>query len=711
MGFQTVYTGVLAPTSGVKIDQGKVGLLVKMVKKESNKRKRDNSRRSELENVSVEGELKNNDSFTPFEKSNPIFENYYRLQQICTENEFQDFIHSLSSQLPTTLRVNISHPLHSLLEFLLNAETEKLYNNNAIFNLKRLSKNCKLYLITEYSRKMLKKESQLAKLHSFIVSQDEFGTLSSQELVSMLPCICLDPKPGHFVLDLCSAPGSKSTQILDMILSSRDDQLGIACKKGLLICNDVSSKRLDTLSSRLSRIPSPNVLITCIDASFFPTFKPSKTTITSPFQFDRILVDSICSGDGTLRKNPDIWTIWKPEKALSLHKKQVSLLSRAFKLLKNGGKLVYSTCSLNPIENEAVISTLLRKFPDAKLISPTNLDEREFEISKGLRTWGVHFELKEQNKLQLFDTLDEVPDTPFKEKLTESMFPDKEWYESDNFMRCFRVLPHRNDTGGFFFAVVQKNGPDEIPQIEQRSESSSCKYETVETKDLEPILSFYGLDNQNIQGKLMKGIENFPSKIKNHLNSINSIEKSSFVKRKSHDKTIYLIGEDVSKLIMNYNLELDLRSVGIRAFEYLKGKISGDGRCKWRINQNSSSYLVRLMKRRLIFVSISLLDLLDDENKFIGGKEILDLEKKGELLGLKELCSGISQEKKLESGGILVVILPPSIINYGGNSKVNPNFKELDQGVPLSGILYEDSGINFFVSKNEIKSIKELILI
>ncbi|KAK9171419.1 NOL1/NOP2/sun family protein [Cryptosporidium meleagridis] len=682
-----------------------------MVKEENNKRKRENSGKPELENVSFEEELKSNDSFTPIEKSNPIFEKYYRLQQICTENEFQDFIHSLSSQLPITLRVNISHPLHSLLEFLLNTEPEKLYNNNAIFNKKRLSKNCKLYLITQYSRKMLKKESQLAKLHSFIVSQDEFGTLSSQELVSMLPCICLDPKPGHFILDLCSAPGSKSTQILDMILSSTDDQLGKPFKKGVLICNDVSSKRLDTLSSRLSRIPSPNVLITCIDASFFPTFKPRKTYITSLFQFDRILVDSICSGDGTLRKNPDIWTTWNPEKALSLHKKQVSLLSRAFRLLKCGGRLIYSTCSLNPIENEAVISTLLRKFSNAELISPTNLDEREFEISRGLRTWGVHSELKEQNKLQLFYTLEDVPDTPFKKKLTEDMFPDKEWLKSDNFMKCFRVLPHRNDTGGFFFAIFQKNRLDEKPQFEQKSESSICKYETIETKDLELILSFYGLDNQNIQGRLMNDIENFPSIIKNHLSNTNSIEKLSFVKRKSHDKTIYLIGEDVSELLTNYNLELDLRSVGIRAFEYLKGKISGDGRCRWRINQNSSSYLVRLMKRRLIFVSISLLDLLDDDNKLIQGKEILDLEKKGELLGLKELCSGILQEKELESGGILAVILPPSILKYGGNSKVNPKFKEFNQGVPLSGVLYEDSGISFFVSKNEMKSIKELILI
>ncbi|OII74035.1 SUN family RNA methylase [Cryptosporidium ubiquitum] len=682
----------------------------------NNKRRKANLERSEFGSPSLEVSLKDKESYTLIERFNSRFENYYRLQQICPEKEFQDFMNSLSSPLPTSLRVNVSHSLHSLLEFLLILESEKLLNetkaddNSPIFKEKRLSKNSKSYLLNQYSRKMLKRESRLAKFHDLIVSQDEFGTLSSQELVSMLPCICLDPKPGHSILDLCSAPGSKSTQILDVILSSRNNQLGLSLQKGLFICNDVSSKRLDTLSSRLARIPSPNVLITCIDASFFPSFKPSTSNNTCFFKFDRILVDSPCSGDGTLRKNLDIWTTWKPEKALSLHKKQISLLSRAFKLLKYGGRLVYSTCSLNPIENEAVISTLMKQFPEAKLIEPSNLDESELSISRGLKTWGVYCDLKEQNETQLFFTLDSVPETSFKKSLTQSMFPTKEWSESGNFMKCFRILPHKNDTGGFFFAIIEKEGVKYMSQTERGFKSSSCKYENVELDDLELILSFYGLCNQSEEGS-NGDFESFPLQIRSHLKNVEFLEKSSLVKRKSYDKTIYLIGKDVSQLICNYNLELDIRSVGIRAFEYLKGRISGEGKCKWRINQISSNYLVRLMKRRLVFVSVSLLDLLDDENRFIEGIKILDLESKGELLGLKELCSETSGEKKLESGGILVVILPPSVLKYGGSSKVNPSFQEFYQGVPLSGILYKDSGISLFVSKNEIKSIKQLILI
>lgn len=683
---------------------------------ESIKRRKSDSKRSQLVSDSLEDYFQEKEPYNFIEKFNSSFECYYRLQQICTENEFQDFMTSLSSPLPASLRVNTSHSLHSLLEFVLNFESEKLSKEakeddcDVIFKKKRLSQNCRSYSMNQFSRKMLKRESQFSKLHDLIVSQDEFGTLSSQELVSMLPCIYLDAKPGHSILDLCSAPGSKSTQILDTILSYEHTHIGLNLQKGVFICNDANSKRLDTLSSRLARIPSPNVLITCIDASFFPSFKPNANNNNSIFQFDRILVDSPCSGDGTLRKNPDIWTTWKPEKALSLHKKQISLLSRAFKLLKHGGRLVYSTCSLNPIENEAVISTFIRKFPEARLIEPSNLDENELNISRGLKTWRVYCDLKEKNEIQLFDTLDNVPEVSFKKKLTQSMFPTKEWSESESFMKCFRVLPHKNNTGGFFFVIIEKKGFNHVSQTEKGSKSSSCKYENVELQNLELILDFYGLSNQ-FREEPNKEIESFPPEIRKHLNNKESLKKSSLIKRKSHDKTIYLIGEDVSKLIYNYNLEVDIRSIGIRAFEYLKGKISGDGRCKWRINQISSNYLVKLMKRRLVFVSVSLLDLLEDDNKFIEGIKIVDLENKGELLGLRELCCEISEEKKIESGGILAIILPPSIMKYKGSSKVNPNFQEFHQGVPLSGILYEDSGISFFVSKNEIKSIKQLILI
>lgn len=685
-------------------------------KGESGKRRRDGS--GELESGFDPGKesFAGKESCVPAEGFNPIFEKYYRFQQICAEEEFQDLIASLSSPLPSSLRVNMSHPLRSLLEYVLNVESEKQLEEDpgrVLIREKRLGQSCKSYVVSQYSRKMLKRESNLTDLHSLIVSQDAFGTISSQELVSMLPCVFLDVQPGHFVLDICSAPGSKSTQILDEIISSRDNHLGINLQKGVFICNDVSPKRLDTLSSRISRIPSPNVLITCIDASFFPTFKSNVDGELPMFRFDRVLVDSPCSGDGTLRKNPDIWITWKPEKALSLHKKQVSLLSRAFKLLKPGGRLVYSTCSLNPVENEAVVSTLLCQFSEARLVEPPNLIEGQLRISRGLPKWKVYCDLKDQNGLQLFDALESVPEVPFRERLTGDMFPSREWLESGSFKKCFRVLPHRDDTGGFFFAVIEKEGGiSQVSHSEKKAQFSPLKYEQVELEDFELISEFYGFRSETGEVGSAEDIEHFPPEIRSHLEGVGFIRRSSLVRRKAHDKTIYLIGEDVSGLIRNYSLEVDLRSVGVRAFEYLKGKISGDGKCKWRINQMSSNYLVRFMRRRLIFVSVSLLDLLDqDREGLLRREEVLGLEKKGELLGLRELCSETSGERRLESGGVLVVVVPPKILKYGGDGRVNPSFQELHQGIPLSGILYDDSGISLFVSKSEIKSIKQLVLI
>ncbi|KAJ1613499.1 putative RNA methylase [Cryptosporidium canis] len=686
-------------------------------KEESNKRKRDDLIVVGSDRAVVEEECKGKEPCTSKECHNPRFENYYRLQEICGEDEFRELIASLSTPLPTSLRVNLSHPLNLLFEFALNLASDKLlkeakeYSGQPPVKEKILSESCRSHLLSHCSREMLKSQPHLTNLHSLIVSQDEFGVISRQEIVSMLPCISLDVQPGHSVLDMCSAPGSKSTQILDEILSSRENLLGIGLQKGVFICNDANPKRLDTLSSRISRIPSPNVLITCIDASFFPTFRSNQDNDVPIFQFDRILVDSPCSGDGTLRKNPDIWVSWRPEKALNLYKKQISLLSRAFRLLKSGGRLVYSTCSLNPIENEAVVSTILRQFPQARLVEHPSINSTQLCISKGLRSWKVYCDLKNQNELQLFDDFETIPETPFKEKLTRDMFPSKEWAESGSFNKCFRVLPHKNDTGGFFFAVIQKEGVCQASNSDRGgAKLSSPKYEEVEMGDFELISEFYGLVPYDKADSAVH-LHSLPTQIGSHLESVGFLRRSSLIKRNSCGKTIYLIGEDVSRLIQDYNLEVDLRSVGTRAFEYLKGGISGNGRCRWRIHQSCSNYLVRLMRRRLIFVSVSLLDLLDQERGFLGSEVVRDLEKKGELIGLREFCSTLSGEDRLESGGVLVVITPPSILKYSGDNEVNPRFQELHQGIPLSGILYEDSGISLFISKNEIKSIKQLVLI
>mmetsp|Transcript_20203 Transcript_20203/g.51394 ORF Transcript_20203/g.51394 Transcript_20203/m.51394 type:complete len:1018 (-) Transcript_20203:123-3176(-) len=211
------------------------------------------------------------------------------------------------------------------------------------------------------------------------------GELCQQEAASMLPPALLAPiLATDAILDLCSAPASKSSQLLDMMVAaSRRGATGCSqLGTGVLIANDLERPRAERALRRLWAQHSSNAIVTCGDARLFqPPFiftsdqrwlggASSSEPICGggaggvggsvTLQFDRILVDAPCSGDGTVRKTPQKWTKWSPAPALSNHPLQVAILTHALGLLKNGGKLVYSTCSLNPIECEAVVGAAIR---------------------------------------------------------------------------------------------------------------------------------------------------------------------------------------------------------------------------------------------------------------------------------------------------------------------------------------------------------------
>ena len=156
----------------------------------------------------------------------------------------------------------------------------------------------------DYHRTMLRKVPELKKLHQFIVAMNEKGNLSRQEAVSMIPPLLLDVKPEHAVLDMCAAPGSKTAQIIEMLHAG-----GEPYPKGIVIANDSDNKRCYTLTHQIKRLQSPNAMVVNHDASMFPKIK---LTSGADLEFDRILCDVPCCGDGTLRKNPNAWTKWSP---------------------------------------------------------------------------------------------------------------------------------------------------------------------------------------------------------------------------------------------------------------------------------------------------------------------------------------------------------------------------------------------------------------
>lgn len=221
-----------------------------------------------------------------------------------------------------------------------------------------------------------------------------FGKIYVQEAASMIPPLILDPKPGEFVLDLCASPGSKTTQIAAMMEN-----------KGLLIANDYQGKRLQPLGMNLQRSCVINNAVTLMDGLRF-----------KDFLFDKILVDAPCSGTGTIRKSLKTIRIWNINMIKKLARQQKKLLVNAFLNLKPNGILVYSTCSVEPEENEGVINYLLETCPDAKVL-PARL--------KGLKITKPILE-----------------------------YDGQKYHES--IKNTIRIWPQDNDTEGFFVAKIHK---------------------------------------------------------------------------------------------------------------------------------------------------------------------------------------------------------------------------------------------------------------
>jgi NOL1/NOP2/sun family putative RNA methylase len=223
--------------------------------------------------------------------------------------------------------------------------------------------------------------------------EHSLGHIYVQEAVSMIPPVVLDPKPHETVLDMCAAPGSKSSQIAQYMDN-----------KGILVANDYKGMRIAPLGINMQRMGISNAIITLMEGRFFKNF-----------QFDKILVDAPCSGTGTIRKSLKTLRIWNPNMVKRLAGTQKQLIETAFNNLKDKGTLVYSTCSLEPEEDEGVIDFLLEKYPNARL-EEINLPIKRSEPI-------LEFEGETYNK---------------------------------EIKKCLRLWPQDNDTEGFFVAKIKK---------------------------------------------------------------------------------------------------------------------------------------------------------------------------------------------------------------------------------------------------------------
>ncbi len=214
-----------------------------------------------------------------------------------------------------------------------------------------------------------------------------------QEVTSMMPLIALNPKSGERVLDLCAAPGSKTTQAAAMMEN-----------QGNIIANDLSIGRIRILASNLERCGVTNTIITRHNGIELCE-KLKKLGI----KFDKILVDAPCSGEGNLRTSPRTLLEWSEGLLKSLSRKQKKILNSVVDLLAEEGEIVYSTCTYAPEENEIVVQHLI--------------DEHDFEIIP------VNLPLETRNGIKEWK----------KEKFDKSLKDAKRIYHHDNDMEGFFV--------------------------------------------------------------------------------------------------------------------------------------------------------------------------------------------------------------------------------------------------------------------------------
>lgn len=388
-------------------------------------------------------------NWTELEKENPKWEKYYKDLGVIPENEWDDFKKTCQAQLPLTFRITGSrkhaHEVLALFEEKhLPGLTNVEFEGEQIQPPKRLPwypENLAWQL--DVSKQVIRKNEQFSKVQRFLVVENAVGNISRQEAVSMIPPIVLEVESHHSVLDMCAAPGSKTAQMIEALHSSEDEPTGF------VVANDADARRSHMLVHQLKRLNSANLVVVNHDAQFFPRVKTDKET-NQFLKFDRILCDVPCSGDGTMRKNVNVWKDWGTASGLGLHTVQLNILKRGLNLLKKGGRLVYSTCSMNPIENEAVVAAALRQWGDKIKLVDCSDKLPGLVRSKGISNWPVidkAFEKKEKGD----------------EGTTESWFPPSTEEAADFHLdRCIRVYPHQQNTGGFFITVIEKVGSDSV---------------------------------------------------------------------------------------------------------------------------------------------------------------------------------------------------------------------------------------------------------
>ena len=374
-----------------------------------------------------------------------MFDLYYKLQRIVERWEWEDFAEMLRKPLPVTFRFVVGNATQAY-----RAEGEVILerwaaNQNGTRKLGRVD-GWQLNL-DKHELRAANPGDEAAILREWLIRGTNAGMIVRQEVASMLPGTLIDVQPDSVVLDMCASPGSKTTQLVE--------RLG---PDGVVVANDADPMRCYTLVKRTASLGarSAALVVTCHGAQRMPLLPGGSG-------FDRIICDVPCTGDGTTRKHPEVFGRWEVALAMRQHPLQLQIAMRGAALLNVGGVMCFSTCSLNPIENESVVAELLRRCGGAVVLEEGAAEvatELAGGCAPGMETWTVlDFRLQRHAS---YDALLAAPEVPIGEKrmYTRSMWPPSAQDASRlKLSRCVRLLPHKSDSGGFFVAVLRKVRP------------------------------------------------------------------------------------------------------------------------------------------------------------------------------------------------------------------------------------------------------------
>ncbi|XP_041970924.1 tRNA (cytosine(34)-C(5))-methyltransferase [Aricia agestis] len=552
-------------------------------------------------------------------RENASFEEYYKVQKICPEEEWPEFMKSIKENLPTAFRISGTKSEANALSNLVKSEYfSQILNLKLKLEGKEEQEEIKPINLPWYpgglawqlhlSRTDIRRSEPLYKLHNFLIAETAAGGVSRQEAVSMIPPVVLQVEPHHKVLDMCAAPGSKTAQLIEFLHADENKM-----PTGFVMANDVDNSRCYMLVHQAKRLNSPCIVITNHDGAGMPSLvvpDEKNPNTTKPLKFDRILCDVPCSGDATLRKNPDIWLKWSTGNGNNLHGIQYRVLRRGSELLGVGGRLVYSTCSFNPIENEAVVHRLLQETDGAmKLVDASHLLPG-LKFKKGMTYWRPA-----SKDMVFYDKYEDVPEK-WQTVVRPQMFPPKpEDLDKYNLDKCIRILPHHQDTGGFFVAVLEKTStlPWEKEQVEKESKTTSEKEEKKSEPPKkrrrmggyreDPFVFFSG-DSEDV----------FPS-IKEFYDLNASFDSTCLLTRcyVGKKKNIYLVSPSVKDVVKSNEANIKIINTGVKAFVRCDNK---NMTCAFRLSQEGLQSISQSIgpKRRISILKEDLVLVLQNDN-------------------------------------------------------------------------------------------------